>query len=49
MTHHQAIQKLADIRERRRRVVVYVSNLPVEKLAALYDDRVASRLSCGTV
>lgn len=47
--HYKAIQKLADIRERRRRVAVYVSNLSAEQLAALYDDRIASRLSCGTV
>jgi len=46
--HYTAIQRLADIRECRNRVAVYVSNLSVAKLAALYDDRIASRLSCGT-
>lgn len=46
--HYTAIQRLADIRELRNRVAVYVSNLSIVELAALYDDRIASRLSCGT-
>lgn len=46
--HYTAIQRLADLRERKRSVAVYVSNLSVAQLAALYDDRIASRLSCGT-
>lgn len=46
--HRIAVQRLAGIRERRRSVAVYVSNLPPTQLVKQYDDRIVSRLCCGT-
>lgn len=43
------VQDFADYRARQSHVAVYVSNLDVPQIAALFDDRIASRLSCGTV
>ncbi len=47
--HYRALHRLTDVRERSGRVAVYISNLPMGEIAALYDDRIASRLNCGTV
>lgn len=47
--HYQAVKRFADCREENgRRVAVYVSNVRPERISDLYDDRVASRLLCGT-
>lgn len=46
---YQVIQDVADHREHKNRVAVYVSNLSPPELADLYDDRIASRLLCGTI
>ena len=44
------LQRILDEREERRnRVAVYISNLTPNQLAQLYDDRIMSRLTCGTV
>lgn len=43
------VEDFADYRARHRHVAVYVSNLDVPRIAELFDDRIASRLTCGTV
>lgn len=43
------VKDFADRRENKHHVAVYVSNLDVEHLARLFDDRIADRLTCGTV
>lgn len=45
--HYDTIKRLLDKRE--GRPLVAISNLPLKRLAQLYDDRLASRLACGTV
>jgi DNA replication protein DnaC len=45
-----AMERCADLRERHAgRVAVYITNQRPEDLAALYGDRTASRMLCGTV
>ncbi len=47
---YRTVKKFADIREGRAgRVAIYVSNLNPSELQELFDDRVASRMLCGTV
>lgn len=44
------VQRFADFREQHAgRVAVYVSNLSPSELARVYDDRIASRVCCGTI
>lgn len=46
---YAAVKRVADEREAQAgRVAIYVSNLAPSALANYYDDRVASRLLCGT-
>lgn len=48
--HYQAIKKFADCREfHKHSVAVYITNARPEELADLFDDRIASRLTAGTV
>lgn len=50
--HYSAVKRFADARETRaagNRIAVYVSNLTPEQLHRTYDDRIASRLLCGTI
>ena len=42
-----AVKRLADLRE--HRPAVWISNHGPERLRAIYDDRICSRLCCGTV
>jgi chromosomal replication initiation ATPase DnaA len=44
---YQTVKRLADARE--DMAIAWVSNATPESLAASYDDRIASRLLCGTV
>lgn len=47
---YSVVKRFADVREiEARRVAIYISNVPPAKLAELYDDRIYSRLTCGTV
>lgn len=47
--HYQALKTFCDDRENCFfRVAVYISNLEPEAIARVYDDRVASRVLCGT-
>lgn len=44
------LKRIADERERRKhRAAIYIGNIPPQQLAEVYDDRIASRLLCGTV
>ncbi len=48
--HYSAVKRLVDIREQRaHRVAIYISNVEPAELATVYDDRLASRLTCGTI
>jgi len=48
--HYQAVKEFADWRERTgRNVAVYISNHSPDVLEGLYDYRITSRLTCGTV
>jgi DNA replication protein DnaC len=44
--HYETIKRLLD--EREKRPLMVLSNLSLDELAALYDDRIASRLASGT-
>ena len=44
---YEAVKRCLDRRE--NKPAVFISNLGPKKLAALYDDRIASRLCCGEV
>ena len=47
--HYSAVKKFADARELHAgRVAVYISNLGPKGFAALYDDRISSRVLCGS-
>lgn len=47
---YASIKRFADLRDRGDgRVAVYISNLDPAALAFHYDDRIASRLLCGTI
>ena len=45
--HYDVVKTCLDSRE--GRPTVYIANLTIERIAEVYDDRVASRLSAGTV
>lgn len=46
--HYEAVKRCLDDRElHANRVAIYISNLAPPQLAALYDDRIASRACCG--
>ena len=48
--HKEMVRLFCDHREQyHHRVAVYVSNLPPELIREKYDDRVASRMLCGTL
>ena len=48
--HYRAVRWLADRRdERPGREAIYTSNCSPEELQAVYDDRICSRVLCGTV
>ncbi len=48
--HFQMVKEFADDRElRHHRVAIYVSNLPPDAIRTKYDDRIASRMLCGTI
>jgi DNA replication protein DnaC len=44
---YQAVKRLAGLRD--LKPAIYVSNLPPEALRDTYDERIYSRLACGTV
>ena len=44
--HYQAIKRFADLRD--HRPAIYVSNCHPDALGKLYDDRIVSRVLCGT-
>jgi hypothetical protein len=47
--HYSAVKEFADVRELDHSgVAIYISNLEPMQLANVYDDRIASRLLCGT-
>lgn len=47
---YNGLKRLLDIRDRGDgRVGVYISNLPPDRLRQYFDDRIASRLLCGTI
>ncbi|MCP4571447.1 MAG: hypothetical protein GY838_03775 [bacterium] len=47
--HTSAVQRFCDIRERGHgRVAVYISNLTPTEFREIYDDRICSRVLCGT-
>ena len=47
--HYQAVKEFADARELdHQRVAIYISNLEPDQVAAVFDDRIALRLLCGT-
>jgi hypothetical protein len=45
--HYQAVKRLADLRD--RQPTVYVTNITPDDVGRLYDDRIASRLLCGSI
>jgi DNA replication protein DnaC len=45
--HYETLQEVLD--RRRGKPLVSISNLTLEGVARLYDDRIVSRLACGTV
>ena len=45
--HYEVTKRVLDMRA--GRPAVYISNLDVDGIEAVYDDRVASRMSCGTL
>lgn len=46
---YSSVMRFIDAREAKNRSAVYVSNISPEGLRAIYDNRVFSRLTCGTV
>ncbi len=47
---YRVAKKFADLRETQAgRVAIYISNVSPAELQSLFDDRIASRLLCGTV
>lgn len=46
-SHYEWVKRAIDVRE--GRPAIFISNLSLEDLAEAYDDRIASRLSGGTV
>lgn len=47
--HYSAVKDFADARELNAgRRAIYISNASPKKLASLYDDRIISRILCGT-
>lgn len=47
---YKVVKRFADVREAEaHRVAIYISNVAPHELAGIYDDRIASRLLCGTV
>ena len=45
--HYETVQRVLD--DRMNKPTVCISNLPLAKVADLYDDRIASRLGAGLV
>jgi chromosomal replication initiation ATPase DnaA len=45
--HYETVKRAID--ERYGKPAIFISNLSITQLAAVYDDRIASRLSAGTV
>ena len=43
---YSVVKRVADLRE--QKATVWISNHPPERIRALFDDRIASRLLCGT-
>lgn len=47
---YSVVKRFADVRELEgNRVAIYISNVAPHELTAIYDDRLASRLLCGTI
>ena len=47
---YASMKRLLDLREtKHNRTGVYISNLDSGEIATFYDDRIASRMLCGTV
>jgi DNA replication protein DnaC len=44
--HYQVVQRFSDLRD--CRPAIYISNLTPEEIPKAYDDRIASRILCGT-
>lgn len=44
---YETLKRAIDARE--EKPAIYISNLSLEELAQVYDDRIVSRLGCGTV
>lgn len=48
--HYGLVKRVLDIRENDcHRKGIYISNVMPERISAIYDDRVASRMTCGTI
>jgi DNA replication protein DnaC len=47
--HYKAVKRFCDAREGANRVAIYISNLNAKELREIYDDRIVSRVCCGTV
>ncbi len=45
--HYECVKRLLDLRQ--GKPLIAISNLGLERIEALYDDRIASRLAAGTV
>jgi len=45
--HYTSLKKFADLRY--GKATIYISNAEPEQIADLYDDRIASRLLCGSI
>jgi DNA replication protein DnaC len=45
--HYSVLKRAAD--ERLNMPAIFISNLSIEQLGTVYDDRIVSRLACGTV
>lgn len=47
---YRAMKRILDLREEHRsRAGVYISNLTMKQIPEFYDDRIASRMLCGTI
>lgn len=47
--HYDCVKRALDLRERDGLPCVFISNLSLDRIATVYDDRIASRLAQGTL
>lgn len=45
--HYQAVKRITDLRD--NQPTIYIANLAPAALARCYDDRIASRILCGSI